>query len=78
MMLDDRIYIFDCMGQIVGNPKGYRTMRGAMQQSEMRKSKAYKEIMANYWKQKAIDPDTRLICRVSSSFDGINDYKLAR
>ena len=24
-----RYYIFDCYGQLIGNPKGYKTFRGA-------------------------------------------------
>ena len=24
-----KYYIFDCYGQLIGNPKGYRTFRGA-------------------------------------------------
>lgn len=34
-----RFYIFDCFGNIAGNIKGYRTMRGAMQQAGSAKTK---------------------------------------
>jgi hypothetical protein len=43
-MEKNRFYIRDCCGKIVGNPKGYRTMRGAMQQADSRKSKIHWEL----------------------------------
>jgi hypothetical protein len=39
-------YIFDCNAQIVGNPKGYRTMRGAMQQASSPKSPVCRALWA--------------------------------
>jgi hypothetical protein len=36
-----RFYIRDCFGNIAGNPKGYRTMRGALIQADSRKSKVH-------------------------------------
>lgn len=33
-------FIFDCLGNIVGNPKGYRTFKGARIQQDNPKSKA--------------------------------------
>ena len=33
-------FIFDCLGNIVGNPRGYRTLRGAKIQQDSPKSKA--------------------------------------
>ena len=29
-----RYFIFDCNNQLIGNPKGYKTMRGARQQKK--------------------------------------------
>lgn len=34
-----RYFIFDCQLNPVGNPKGYRTHRGAMQQASAKNSK---------------------------------------
>ena len=31
-----RVYIKDCNGDIIGNPKGYRTMRGAHREAMYR------------------------------------------
>lgn len=36
-----RYFIFDCQLNPVGNPKGYATNRGAMQQASARNSKIY-------------------------------------
>lgn len=37
--MSTRYFLFDCQLNPVGNPKGYRTHRGAMQQAEARNSK---------------------------------------
>lgn len=37
-------YIYDCQNRIVGNPKGYRTMNGALREARKKKSKAYRQI----------------------------------
>lgn len=34
----ENFFIFDCHGSIVGNPKGYATMRGASRIANMRKT----------------------------------------
>lgn len=60
----DRFFIFDCNGNIVGNPKGYRTMRGAMQQHDRRGSPAWRAIWAAYEARKIQDPENRLISSV--------------
>ena len=41
-------FIRDCNETIVGNPKGYRTMRGALIQQNKPGSPAYKAIWAAY------------------------------
>jgi hypothetical protein len=41
-------FIFDCNGQIVGNPKGYKTHKGAQTQCNLDKSKPTK-VMALLW-----------------------------
>jgi hypothetical protein len=41
-------FIRDCNENIVGNPKGYRTMRGALIQQDNPRTHAYKAIHAAY------------------------------
>jgi len=41
--------IFNCNNSVVGNPKGYRTMRGALQQAESKKSKVFRAIWAAFY-----------------------------
>ena len=41
-------YIRDCNDNIVGNPAGYRTMRGAEAQYANRRSKVYRAIWAAF------------------------------
>ena len=41
-----RFYIRDCNGQIVGNPKGYATMRGAQAQTANWRSPAAQAFQA--------------------------------
>jgi hypothetical protein len=43
-------FIFDCNNEIVGNPKGYKTHRGAQTQCNLDKSKPTK-IMALLWER---------------------------
>jgi len=43
-------YIFDCNGTIVGNPKGYRDIKQATKQANMKGSKAYTAIWNAFWK----------------------------
>ena len=60
----DRFFSFDCNGDIVGNPRGYRTMRGALQQQDRRGSPAWRAIWAAYEARKIHDPENRLISSV--------------
>jgi hypothetical protein len=41
-------FIRDCNENVVGNPKGYRTMRGALAQQDNPRAPAYKAIRAAY------------------------------
>lgn len=43
-----RFFIRDCNDTIVGNPQGYRTIRGAVAQQDSPRSKAYQAIRAAY------------------------------
>ena len=49
---DDRFYIYDCNGEIVGNPKGYPTIKGAIRQQNMPGSKAYNALWKAYYNRK--------------------------
>lgn len=51
-----RYYIYDCNGNIVGNPKGYRTFKGANQQQNQKGSPAYRAIWDTYYQAKQADP----------------------
>jgi len=44
----NHFYILDCNDKIIGNPNGYRTIRGASAQTHNKKSKVYKTIWANF------------------------------
>lgn len=41
-------FIYDCNDRVVGNPDGYRTMRGANAQVKIPGSPAYRAIWAAY------------------------------
>ena len=57
-------FIFDCNGDIVGNPKGYRTMRGALRQQDRRGSPAWRAIWTAYDARKTRDPENTLVSSV--------------
>jgi hypothetical protein len=44
----ERFYIYDCNGRIVGNPKGYRTIKGAIREQDRKGSPAWRAIWASY------------------------------
>lgn len=52
-------FIYDCNNQIVGNPKGYSTFKGAEQQQNSTYGKAYREIWEAYYK-KVDNADNRI------------------
>ena len=41
-------FIYDCFNNVVGNPNGYPTFKGANRQANMRTSKAFKAIWVNF------------------------------
>lgn len=53
-MTQAKFFIRDCNGNIVGNPKGYRTIKGAIQQQNQKGSPAYNAIWKAYWDHGAI------------------------
>jgi hypothetical protein len=55
-------FILDCTGQVVGNPGGYRTFRGAIQQQDRRGSPAYRAIWAAFDNRE--QKERRLICQI--------------
>jgi len=57
-----RFYVYDCNGNIVGNPAGYRTMRGAVQQQDRRGSPTYNAIWEAYANRE--DTNKNLICSI--------------
>jgi hypothetical protein len=60
-MLKNRFYIQNCQRAIVGNPKGYRTFRGAMQQAESRKGPVYAQLLEDYHASKPANPNLNLV-----------------
>ena len=46
-------FIYDCNNNVIGNPNGYRTFRGANQQAESRYAKAYRQIWQAYYAKEA-------------------------
>ena len=42
-------FIYDCHGEVVGNPQGYKTFRGANQQANSRHSPVYREIWQRFY-----------------------------
>lgn len=57
-------YIRDCNDIIMGNPKGYRTMRGAMHQAESKKSKIHRELWARFYAKKKENPESTFVYSV--------------
>ena len=41
-------FIYDCYGNIVGNPKGYRTIKGADKEANRKKGKTFETIWNNF------------------------------
>lgn len=46
--MNGRFFIRDCNGTIVGNTKGYRTIKGAVREQNRPGSKAFKSIWEAY------------------------------
>lgn len=62
-------FIRDCNDQIVGNPKGYRTLRGADQQAHSSKSKVYGVLWTRYYAKRKVKPDWILVNRITNEGD---------
>jgi hypothetical protein len=59
-------FIFDCTGQVVGNPKGYATHTGATNQANSVKTKAGRAIWDAYHAQNYMPGERRVIYRIST------------
>lgn len=63
-------YIFDCNGRIVGNPKGYRDIKQAIKQKNLKGSKAYNAIWEAYDARVKQDPNWTMISSVNEGKGG--------
>ena len=64
--MDTKYFIYNCVGDVVGNPKGYPTYRGASQQAFSTKTKAYAEIRAAYDAAKLVNPAHCHVCKIKT------------
>ena len=69
--VSELFFIKDCNGTIVGNVKGYSTMRGATHQANGFKCKAYKQIWAAYDARKLVDPSNNLVSAIGYKFGSV-------
>ena len=60
-------YIRDCNGQIIGNPRGYRTFRGASQQEK----RLAPLIWARYWQKRDSGSTDNHLSSISQRKDDI-------
>lgn len=65
MTQNDNFFIFDCNGDIVGNPNGYKTMSAALTQQNRAGSPAYKAIWAAYDARAAAGSERLNICKIA-------------
>ena len=63
--MQNRYFIRDCNGKIVGNVKGYATIKGATTQQNKRGSKAYNAIWKAYDENKKLDQNWFFVSSVS-------------
>ena len=56
----EKFFIYDCNGDRVGNPKGYRTMRGAKRQEKM----LYPTLWDKLDAARKIRPNETLVCEI--------------
>lgn len=64
--METRFFIRDCFGNIAGNPKGYRTMRGAIQQADSRFSRVHRQLWGtfNTWEER--NPSHNLVYEIKT------------
>lgn len=64
--MSHRYFITDCQGNPIGNPKGYRTPRGAHQVCESRNSRIKSEIWARFHVYRDSNPGAKLVYRIQA------------
>lgn len=62
--MNQRFFIRDCNDTIVGNPKGYPTIKGANIQANKHGSKAFNAIWEAYHKARNVNPEHRHLCSI--------------
>lgn len=55
-----KFFIYDCNGDRVGNPKGYRTIRGAQRQEKI----MYPSLWDKLDSARVIRPNETLVCKI--------------
>jgi len=53
--------IYNCKGETVGNPKGYKTHRGASQQAETRLNR---KLWSEFFQYKTEKPEARTVYKI--------------
>jgi hypothetical protein len=71
--MNTKFFILDCNSNIIGNPKGYNTFRGANQQANG-KSKISQQIWETFYNR--TDKSDRTVCHVTSFFVDKNSKPL--
>lgn len=64
--MSHRYFITDCQGNPIGNPRGYRTHRGAMQVCESRNSRIKSEIWTRFHVYRDANPGAKLVYRIQA------------
>lgn len=57
-------FIYDCYGQRVGNPKGYRTFAGASRQEK----RLYPMLWDRFDKSLHYNPTNKLVCKIKLEY----------
>jgi hypothetical protein len=60
----DNYYIFDCNGQMLGNPSGYKTHSAASAQTNRKDATVYIRIWRAFRTAKALNPSFNLVCSI--------------
>lgn len=60
----DHYYIFDCNGQMLGNPNGYKNYSTASAQTNRKQATVYIRIWRAYRLAKQKNPNFNLVCSI--------------
>ena len=80
--MDNLFFILNCKGQIVGNKNGYRTIRGAIRETNKPHSPASKAIWAAFHEMRALNPEHTRIHKIAAysalddSVKGLLGYRM--